>query len=82
MNVTILYFAALREVMGTSEESVTLPPDVRTTGDFLRFLEGARPALTGRLQSVRLARNECFAEPGEPIAAGDVLALSPPVAGG
>ena len=82
MNVTVLYFAALRDVMGTGEESVTLPPEVRTASDFLRFLEGARGALTGRLQSVRLARNEQFAEPGEVLAAGDVLALIPPVAGG
>ena len=82
MNVTVLYFAALRDVMGTGEESVTLPADVRTAAEFLRFLEGARAALTGRLQSVRLARNECFAEPDETLAAGDVLALIPPVAGG
>lgn len=82
MNVTILYFAALRDVMGKGEESVTLPPEVRTAADFLRYLEEARAPLTGRLQSVRLARNERFAEPGEVLAAGDVLALIPPVAGG
>ena len=82
MNVTILYFAALRDVMGTGEESLTLPPEVRTTAEFLRFLEGAREALAGRLQYVRLARNERFAEAEELLAAGDVLALIPPVAGG
>jgi molybdopterin converting factor subunit 1 len=82
VNVTILYFAALRDVMGMGEECVSLPPDVRTTADFLRFLEGARAPLTGRLQSVRLARNERFAEPDELLVAGDVLALIPPVAGG
>jgi len=82
VNVTVLYFAALRDVMGLSEEQVTLPPEVRTAADFLRFLEGARSALTGRLQSVRLARNEAFAAPEEVLVAGDVLALIPPVAGG
>jgi molybdopterin synthase sulfur carrier subunit len=82
VNVTVLYFAALRDVMGLSEESVTLPSDVRTAADFLRFLEGERSALTGRLKSVRLARNEAFAAPEEVLAAGDVLALIPPVAGG
>lgn len=82
MIVTVLYFAALRDVTGLSEESMTLPPEVRTAAEFLRFLEGARSALTGRMQSVRLARNEAFAAPDEVLAAGDVLALIPPVAGG
>jgi molybdopterin converting factor subunit 1 len=82
VNVTVLYFAALRDVMGLSEEQMTLPSEVRTAADFLRFLEEARSALTGRLRSVRLARNEAFAAPEEVLGEGDVLALIPPVAGG
>jgi molybdopterin converting factor small subunit len=34
------------------------------------------------MTTLRVARNELFAEPGDRIEDGDVLALIPPVAGG
>lgn len=82
MRVTVLYFAAVRDLVGVDEERVELPAGVTTVDEFARWVEDARPALAGRLGAVRLARNERFAEPGEAIADGDVIALIPPVAGG
>jgi molybdopterin converting factor subunit 1 len=82
MHVTVLYFAAVRELIGRSEEGLELPADVRTVGQFVAFLERARPAVAGRMGSVRVARNEAFARSEDMIAAEDVLALIPPVAGG
>lgn len=82
MKVKVLYFAAVRELVGVDEEGLELPPDVTTVGAFVRFLEGARPVLAERMASVRIARNETFAPNAEALAEGDVLALIPPVAGG
>jgi sulfur-carrier protein len=82
MRVRILYFAAVREIVGVEEEEVELPASVGSVGDFVVFLAGHRPPLAGALPGVRVARNEAFAGAGEALAEGDVLALIPPVAGG
>ena len=80
--VTVLYFAAVRELVGRDEERVALPADVGTVGAFAEWLARARPALAGRMAHVRIARNEAFAASGDALGDGDVLALIPPVAGG
>lgn len=80
--ITLLYFAALRDLMGSAQESVELPPHVRDVRGLAAWLEEARPALQGRLGSVRFAVDETFAGPDEVIRAGAVVALIPPVAGG
>lgn len=82
MHVELLYFAAVRELVGAAAEHRELPHDVTTIGALSAFLERAHPALAGRLRSVRFARNERFVDDGEPIADADVIALIPPVAGG
>ena len=82
MTITLLYFAAVRELVGTDEERLSLPPGVTTIATLAVFLTEHRPALSGRLGSVRFARNETFATNDEAIAEGDVIALIPPVAGG
>ena len=81
-NVTVLYFAALKELTGTATETLALPDRVKTVDDFSSYLKQARPALSRALASVRIARNEVFAGGDEPIGADDVLALIPPVQGG
>lgn len=78
----ILYFAGLRDLVGCIEEEIPLPDGVATLADFVPALVRARPALDGRLTGVRFAINEEFADPGDPIAPDDVVALIPPVAGG
>ncbi|MDF2694297.1 MAG: Molybdenum cofactor biosynthesis protein MoaD / Molybdenum cofactor biosynthesis protein MoaE [Labilithrix sp.] len=82
MTITILYFAAVRELVGRDEERVVLPPNVGTIGALAGFLEAHRPSLAGRLKAVRFARNETFATNDEPLSDGDTVALIPPVAGG
>ena len=78
----MLYFAALRDLVGRSEDKLTLPADVTHVAAFASFLEANVPSLSGRLGSVRIARNEAFARDDEPVCVGDVLALVPPVSGG
>ncbi len=82
MRITVLYFAAVRELVGTDTEVVDLPPEVATVRSFAEWIEAARPALAGRMRAVRVARNESFAREKDLLAEGDVLALIPPVAGG
>jgi molybdopterin converting factor subunit 1 len=82
MIVTLLYFAALRDLLGKSEERIELPDSVVTVGDLSAHLALREPALAPRMKHVRIARNEAFAAMGERLRDGDVVALIPPVAGG
>ena len=78
----MLYFAALRDLTGVSEEPLELPAQVQTVGDFVRHLEQARPVLSGKLVSVRVALDEAFANDSDALSGVQVIALIPPVAGG
>jgi hypothetical protein len=78
----VLYFAAVRDLAGVDEEAVTVPDDVTNIAQLRVWLEQYRSAFSGRLVATRFARNETFAQDGDAIAAGDVIAIIPPVAGG
>jgi sulfur-carrier protein len=82
MSVTVLYFAAVRDLVGTGEEAIALPPAVVTLGGLAEHLTVLHPSLAGRLECVRFARNEEFASLADAVADGDTVALIPPVAGG
>jgi molybdopterin synthase sulfur carrier subunit len=82
VKIEILYFAVVRELVGMDGESVDLPPEITTIRAFRTFIEATHPQLTGRLASVRIAKNEEFATDTDILQAGDTLALIPPVAGG
>ena len=82
MTLTLLYFAAVRDLVGRDEERLTVPEAVGTVADLATFLAKQYPALEGRLGAVRFARNETFATNDEALAEGDVVAVIPPVAGG
>lgn len=81
-NVTVLYFAAIRDLAGAPSEALSLPDEVRTVDDFVNYLGTRRAGLKSALGAVRVARNETFVSLAEPVEAGDVLALIPPVQGG
>lgn len=82
MTLTVLYFAAVRDLVGQDIEQLDLPEHVKTIGELSRHLVARHGALAGRLNAVRFARNEEFASLSQAVAAGDVIALIPPVAGG
>jgi molybdopterin converting factor subunit 1 len=81
-SVQVLYFAALRELTGLAEEQLDLPADVETVRDLVDHLQRVRPALAGKLASVRVALDEAFAKDSDALGAARVIALIPPVAGG
>ena len=80
--ISVLYFAALRDLMGRASEELDLPEGVVDVGRLVAFLEASRPALRGRLGSVRIAVGDEFAALDQPLEPGCVVALIPPVSGG
>jgi len=83
--VRILYFAWLRERIGTGEEAVHLPPEVdsvQTLMDFLRTSDPRHAAGFERAALIRCAVNQVFATPQTKVSPGDEVAFFPPVTGG
>ncbi len=79
--VTVLLFAAVREVVGASE--ITLALDgASTASSLLSVLCERFPALTPYVPSLRVAVNGAYVGPDDPVRAGDEVAIIPPVAGG
>ena len=83
--VTILYFARLRETLGTAREELALP-------DGVTDLSGLRAALVARggawshelagSRNVRMAVNQDMASADTVVKDGDEIAFFPPVTGG
>jgi molybdopterin converting factor subunit 1 len=82
MTVLILYFAALRELVGVSEERLSGLSRPLSVSGLSQMLAGRYPQLRPHLGSVRFAVNETFADAGTGIEDGDTVALIPPVSGG
>jgi molybdopterin converting factor subunit 1 len=80
MTVSVRLFAGLRERAGTDRLDVELP-DGATVGELLDALAGTPVGPIGPRQCV-VAVNREYADAGQPIAAGDEVALVPPVSGG
>lgn len=80
--VSVLYFAALRDLSGVPEEQVTLEAGTGNVQGLLAQLQQRHGGLAGRLQSVRVAVNEEFVELSTLLSGGEVVALIPPVSGG
>lgn len=81
----LLYFAWLKNHIGTAEEEVALPQGVATVGELLAWLPSRGPGFAKALEdprAIRVAVNQEYAKPGDPVAPGDEIALFPPVTGG
>ena len=85
MKVRVLFFAALREQLGTPGEEIEVPAGVATVAALRSHLRGRGGAwqlalADGKL--VRAAVNQDMAQPSAAIQAGDEVAFFPPVTGG
>lgn len=80
MTVTALLFASYAEVLGTDRLELALPNGA-TVADALAELR-RRPGGDGLPSAPLLAVNLQYAPPTRALAAGDELAVIPPVAGG
>ncbi|WP_340115658.1 molybdopterin converting factor subunit 1 [Pelagibius sp. 7325] len=81
----LLYFAWLKTKTGMAEEDVALPEGVATVGELLSWLEGRGANFADALSdrgAIRVAVNQSYAKPGDPVGPNDEVALFPPVTGG
>ena len=85
MKVKVLYFAALREQLGTAQEEIELPAGVGTVAalrSHLRGRGGAWELALAEAKLVRAALNQDMAPPSAALKPNDEVAFFPPVTGG
>ena len=85
MNIQLRFFASIREALGTSQETVTLPPGVATVGALRAWLRERGDAWASALatgRSLRMACNQLMADDATPLHEGCEVAFFPPVTGG
>jgi len=81
MEVTVLYFATLRDHRGLRQERLTLP-DGATIAELKAILCKRHSNLAPALEAAILSVNREYAFPKDEIHDGDEVALFPPVSGG
>lgn len=85
MQLRILYFARLREALGRSGESVTVPATVANLGQLRAWLIGRGEPWAdafARVQPVRIALDQVVGQDDTPLRDGAEVAFFPPVTGG
>ena len=81
----LLYFAWLKTKTGVGEEEVAPPAEVTTVRELLDWIKSRGPGYAEALSDlsiIRVAINQEFARPDDPVKPGDEVALFPPVTGG
>ena len=80
----IFYFSWVREKIGTPEETLTLPIEVNDVATFITFLRSKGEPYASVLNDpqLRVAVNQTYARPQDPLSNGDEVAIFPPVSGG
>ncbi|MBO6864310.1 MAG: molybdopterin converting factor subunit 1 [Alphaproteobacteria bacterium] len=81
----VLYFAWLRQRIGTGEETLDLPEGVSNAGELMDWLKAKGPGYEQAFQNadaVKIAVNQTFGSRETPVAANDEVAFFPPVTGG
>lgn len=79
--MTVLLFAAARDLVGAGSFAIDLPPGA-TLADLRAALARRAPALAGLLAKSALAVNHDFAEEDRILQPTDEVAVIPPVSGG
>ena len=85
MNITLRYFAWVREKAGLAEERVDLPPEAVTVGDVIRWLKTRGPEFAAAFERdavIRAAIDQTHVKHSAPVAGARELAFFPPVTGG
>jgi molybdopterin synthase sulfur carrier subunit len=79
--VTLLYFAKVREAVGTGEERIELPDGLSTIADLADWLTVRYP-IFGDRERLRVAVDQVMAKFDTRIGAAKEIAFFPPVTGG
>jgi molybdopterin synthase sulfur carrier subunit len=85
VNIRLLYFARLREALGKSEETVSVPAaicDVAALTEWLRGRGGAWADELAPERAYRVAVDLDMADAHTPLHDGAEVAIFPPVTGG
>jgi molybdopterin synthase sulfur carrier subunit len=85
VKVKVLYFASLREKLGTGAEELDLPAGVASVDALRAHLRARGGAWAEALAEGRLLRaavNQDMADGAAAVKAGDEVAFFPPVTGG
>lgn len=83
MNVTVRYFASLRETLGGGETlDVAEGQTVGGLRDALMARSSAHASALNRKRALRCALNQTLCDEAAPLAAGAEVAFFPPVTGG
>ena len=83
MKVKVLYFAGLREQLGTPGEDLDVKPTtVAGLRSQLIARGGAWQSALAQGKALRVAVNQEMAQPTTPVKPGDEIAFFPPVTGG
>ena len=81
MNVNVLFFASLVDVVGSRQLSLEVSEGV-TVADMLDELESSHPRMKAYRPVLLTAVNEEYVQQSRAIAEGDEIAIFPPVSGG
>ena len=85
MEITLRFFASVREALGTAQETLTLPPGVTTVGavrEHLMARGGEWATALAADRPLRTAFNHVMCPADTPVEAGGEVAFFPPVTGG
>lgn len=85
MKVKVLYFAGLREQLGSGGEDLELSAAASTVAGLRTHLMargGAWQSALAQGRALRVAVNQEMAQPTTPVKPGDEVAFFPPVTGG
>jgi sulfur-carrier protein len=85
VKVRVLFFAGLREQVGTGTLEVELPAGIGTVGALRAHLlehGGSFQSALAERKLLRMAVNQEMVQPSAPIKGGDEIAFFPPVTGG
>lgn len=82
--ITVLFFAGLREAVGTSSETLALPAGVSTVSGLRDHLaaRGEQWQALAKARNLRAAVNQDMVPLTTAIKDGDEIAFFPPVTGG
>jgi molybdopterin synthase sulfur carrier subunit len=83
--VKLLYFAWVREKVGSGSEEIELPPELDTVSDVIGWLRTRGPQFDeafARPQVIRAALDKVHVKPQTRIGSAREIAFFPPVTGG
>lgn len=85
MQIQLRFFASVREALGTSQETVSVPAEVATVGAVRAYLcqrGGVWAETLAEGRALRMAYNQVMTGAETPVGEGGEVAFFPPVTGG